>query len=136
MPARSLSARLWLPAAILTAAGLGLWVPAAGDWLSAHRAPTVLVPVIMLLISLRVPGSQLVDAVRHPPALLGSLTLIYGVFPLVALAWQALLGPAGPEPRAALIILAAQPSTLATATVLTHLAGGNAALAVVCTSAS
>ncbi|MBI5489865.1 MAG: bile acid:sodium symporter [Deltaproteobacteria bacterium] len=136
MPSRSLVARLWLPTAILTAAGFGLWVPAAGDWLSAHRAPTVLVPVIMLLISLRVPGSQLLDAVRHPLALLGSLALIYGAFPLVALGWQALLGPAGPDPRTALIILAAQPSTLATATVLTHLAGGNAGLAVVCTAAS
>ncbi|MBI5502456.1 MAG: bile acid:sodium symporter [Deltaproteobacteria bacterium] len=131
-----LAARLWLPAAILTAAGLGLCAPAAGDWLSSHRAPSYLVPAIMLLVSLRVPGAQLLDALRHPLVLLGSLTLIYGVFPLVALAWQTLLGPAGPDPRAALIILAAQPSTLATATVLTHLAGGNAGLAVIATAAS
>jgi BASS family bile acid:Na+ symporter len=122
--------------AIAVAAGVALWNPAPGNWLSAHHAPSLLVPVIMLLISMRVPGSQLLDAVRHPLALLVSLALIYGVFPLVAIGWQAVLGPDGPDPRTALIILAAQPSTLATASVLTQLAGGNAGLAVVCTAVS
>ena len=136
MTPRSLAARLWLPVAIVVAAAIGLWDSAPGDWLSSHRAPALLVPVIMLLISMRVPGSQLLDAVRHPLALVGSLALIYGVFPLVALGWQAVFGPDGPEPRTALIILAAQPSTLATASVLTQMAGGNAGLAVVCTAAS
>jgi predicted Na+-dependent transporter len=136
MAPRSPLARFWLPVAILVAAGYALWDPRPGMWLSGHHAVAWLVPVVMFLISLRVPGARLVEAVRHPAAVLASLTLLYGVFPLVALGWQAVLGPDGPDARTAIVILAAQPSTLATATVLTQLAGGNAALAVVCTAAS
>jgi predicted Na+-dependent transporter len=136
MAQRSLVLRFWLPVAILVAAGWALWDPRPGLWLSRHDAASILVPIVMLLISLRVPGSKLVDAVRHPTALLASLALVFGVYPLVALGWQSLLGPSGVESHAAMVILAAQPSTLATATVLTQMAGGNAALAVVCTAAS
>jgi predicted Na+-dependent transporter len=136
MPQRSLLARVWLPVAIVVAAVAGLAWPAPGQWLADVRASTWLVPVVMLLVSLRVPGQRLLEAVRHPLALLGSLALTFGLFPPVALGWQALLGPPGDEARSALLILAAQPSTLATAAVLTQLAGGNAALAVVCTVAS
>jgi len=133
---RSLLARLWLPVAILSAAGFALWLPAPGLWLSSHHAVAVVVPLVMFLISLRVPGSQLVDALRHPLALLGSLALVFGLYPPIALGWQALLGPAGTDAQTAMVILAAQPSTLATAVVLTQIAGGNAALAVVCTASS
>jgi BASS family bile acid:Na+ symporter len=133
---RSLLARLWLPVAILSAAGFALWRPAPGLWLSSHHAVDILVPVVMFLISLRVPGSHLVDALRHPLALLGSLALVFGLYPPIALGWQALFGPSGTDAQTAMVILAAQPSTLATAAVLTQIAGGNAALAVVCTAAS
>lgn len=136
MPPRSPLARVWLPAAIVLAAAAGLVWPAPGLWLADVRASSYLVPVVMLLVSLRVPGRQLLQAVRHPLALLGSLLLTFGLFPPLALGWHALLGPPGGEARTALVILAAQPSTLATAAVLTQLAGGNAALAVVCTVAS
>lgn len=136
MPHRSLLARLWLPVAIAVAALAGLAWPAPGLWLADVRSADYLVPVVMLLVSLRVPGQRLLEAVRHPLALLASLALTFGLFPLVALGWQAVLGPTGDEARSALVILAAQPSTLATAAVLTQLAGGNAALAVVCTVVS
>ncbi|MBN1772418.1 MAG: bile acid:sodium symporter [Deltaproteobacteria bacterium] len=136
MPPRSLLARAWLPVAIVLAAAAGLVWPDPGRWMADARASTWLVPVVMLLVSLRVPGRQLVEAVRHPLALLAGLVLTFGLFPPVALGWQALIGPPGDEARTALVILAAQPSTLATAAVLTQLAGGNAALAVVCTVTS
>jgi len=136
MPQRSLLARAWLPVAIVMAAAAGLAWPAPGLWLADVRASSWLVPVVMLLVSLRVPGRRLLEVVRHPLALLGSLALTFGLFPPVALGWQALLGPSTDEARTALVILAAQPSTLATAAVLTQLAGGNAALAVVCTVVS
>ncbi|NMC71054.1 MAG: bile acid:sodium symporter [Myxococcales bacterium] len=136
MPPRSRLARAWLPVAIVVSATAGLLWPAPGRWMADARASTWLVPVVMLLVSLRVPGRRLVEAVRHPLALLASLALTFGLFPPLALAWQALFGPATDEARTALVILAAQPSTLATAAVLTQLAGGNAALAVVCTVTS
>lgn len=136
MPLHSRLARAWLPVAIVLAATAGLVWPAPGRWMADARASIWLVPVVMLLVSLRVPGRRLVEAIRHPVPLLAGLALVFGAFPPIALGWQALFGPTTDEARTALVILAAQPSTLATAAVLTQLAGGNAALAMVCTVAS
>jgi len=136
MPSPSRLARAWLPIAIVVSATVGLLWPGPGRWMADARASQWLVPVVMLLVSLRVPGRRLLEAARHPLALLASLALTFGIFPPLALGWQALFGPATVEARTALMILAAQPSTLATAAVLTQLAGGDTALAVVCTVVS
>ncbi len=125
-----------LPIAAALAALAGLWRPDTGNLLAGSGALELMVPAVMFLISLRVDGSQLAAAVRRPLPLIASLAIVFGLFPPVALGWHALLGPPGPDGRTAMLILASQPGTLATAAVLTSIGGGNVALALVCTTAS
>jgi predicted Na+-dependent transporter len=132
----SLVRRAWLPAAILAAAALGLRYSDAGLAVSRSAAVDLLIPLVMFLVSLRVRAERIVGALRRPWPILASLALVYGVFPPLAWGVQSLVGPAGADGYAAMMILAAQPSTLATASVLAGAAGGDAATAMVCTLSS
>lgn len=147
-PMKSMS---WTVAVVLAAAW-GFLSPAAGRtlndtaWslpaLGAVKFPLVLVGIIMGLSGLSLPLDALSRNLRSPGAFFVALAVTYVAYPLAGYGLGLLFFPgelAGPERRhtlEGLMLLAAQTSTVATGIVLTTLAGGDRALAILITVAN
>jgi predicted Na+-dependent transporter len=136
--------RFWVLLALLPIMAAGLWAPEPGLWIREQRLLTALLVAIVLFVSgLQVEPRRLVGQARNWRALLLGLGTTYGIAPVVALQLAALLGPPveGPGSQGylfleALMLAAAQSSTLATALTMTRMARGDAELSLVLTLTS
>jgi sodium/bile acid cotransporter 7 len=112
---------------------LGLLFPAVGLALPRCHIIDVGVVTVMFLGGLRLSREAFRQAASRVPLLLGSLVVVFGLAPLMALGLGELLGLSSLNDRTAVLLCSAQASTLATAIVLTEVAGGDVALAMVMT---
>ncbi|MHB9024762.1 MAG: bile acid:sodium symporter [Armatimonadota bacterium] len=123
-------ARSWFYLALLLCFVLGRYVPQVGVWLKEIGSTPYLVAFAFFLNGLTLSTESLLVGWRQGGVLLASLLLIFVISPgLVLLTVQFL--PGGQSPLAdGFVLLAAVPTTLVSAVVLTRVAGGNAAVAL------
>lgn len=127
--------RYWFLAMLLLMIPAGLWLPEGGQTIkNAKWATPVLVGMMMGISGLTLDTSKL----RRQAASLGAISLVlfstYCVAPAVAYGLALWLQPAGhPHFLTAVMIMAAQASSLASALALTVLSRGNQELALIFT---
>ncbi len=125
--------RYWLSIAIAaTVVAAWMW-PAAGRALPGFHVIDIGVAVVMFLGALKLAPDKFLHAARSPGLLVVAALMTFVTAPLVSLGLAHGFGLSGPEERLAVLICSAQASTLATAIVLTEVAGGDVALAMVIT---
>jgi sodium/bile acid cotransporter 7 len=90
----------------------------------------------MFLGSVKLSPDQFRKATKQPWALLLSMISVFGAAPMISLGIAHLLGMNGEEDRLAVLLCSTQATTLATGIVLTEIAGGYVAMAMVITVAS
>lgn len=129
----SLLTRYWLAGAILIAVAAALLFPGPAELLPKIHFVDVGVIAIMFLGSLKLTPEKFKAAAARIDLVLLSAVSVFAVAPLAALGIGWALGFEGGDDRIALLICAAQASTLATAIVLTEVAGGDVALAMLIT---
>ncbi len=129
----ALITRYWLMVAIALAVGLALVWPEPAAWFSRWHVIDVGVMIVMFLGSLKLAPSRFKEAVTRPTLVIASAISVFVITPILAVGIGAVLGFDTPQDRLAVLICAAQASTLATAIVLTEVAGGDVALAMVMT---
>lgn len=99
-------------------------------WVGTRSVRNVIVAVVMFLMAFPLDASAILQAVRRPAAPLLATLVTFGLLP--ALAW--LISPLlSPELAGGLLVAAATPCTVASATVWTRRAGGNDAVATMVT---
>ncbi|MBX7169037.1 MAG: bile acid:sodium symporter [Pirellulales bacterium] len=113
---------------VVMAAGFG--VPRALLPLTEHVPDRVLVAVVLFVMSVSLDASSMWRALSRPRAVMLAVGINLGLLPLVAWPLSRLL-PA--ELGTGYLVAASIPSTLASAAVWTRRAGGNDAVAVLCT---
>ena len=119
----------WFVALLLGAVGLGLACPSPGLWLHTHVTTKPFVFALLFMTSLTLDLSKLVAGFRAPKPILLSLFGTYLCLPLVLYGagwWLGLETPLG----VGLVVMAAAPTTMASAAIWTRLSGGNTALCV------
>ncbi|MDC0065111.1 bile acid:sodium symporter [Verrucomicrobia bacterium] len=132
---RTFVSRYWFLAMLLLMIPAGLWLPEGGQTIkNAKWATPVLVGMMMGISGLTLDTSKL----RRQAASLGAISLVlfstYCVAPAVAYGLALWLQPAGhPHFLPAVMIMAAQASSLASALALTVLSRGNQELALIFT---
>ena len=109
----------------------GLIFPDGGRALLDMGAVDVGIVTMMLISGMKIPFERFKEVLRRPLPAVAALISIFCLAPPVALAAAHVLGFDAAADRLAVLILAAQATTLATAIVLTETAGGDTALAVV-----
>ncbi|HUT76941.1 MAG TPA: bile acid:sodium symporter [Polyangia bacterium] len=125
--------RWWLAAAIAAVVAVALLAPrGAGTILRWHVIDGGVV-VVMFLGSLKLDAARFREAARQVRLVALSLVSVFTLAPLAALGLAWAFGLDGDGDRIAVLICAAQASTLATAIVLTEVAGGDVALAILIT---
>lgn len=129
----SLLRRTWLAFAVAGAVLLGLAFPQVGLALPRYHIIDIGVVIVMFLGGLKLGKEAFGRALSRLPLILASLLAVFGLAPFVSLGLGNLFGLISTEDRLALLLCSAQASTLATAIVLTEVAGGDVALAMVIT---
>jgi sodium/bile acid cotransporter 7 len=112
---------------------LGLFFPEAGLALPRYHVIDVGVVVVMFLGGLKLSRAAFVSTFSRWPLLLCSPFLVFLLSPVLGLLLGEFLGLGSPEDRLAVLLCSAQASTLATAIVMTEVARGDVALAMVLT---
>jgi len=130
---RDLLTRYWLAGAIVIAVAAALSFPGPAELLPRIRFADVGVIAIMFLGSLKLTPAKFKAAVTRIDLVALSAVSVFAVAPLTALGIGWVLGFDGGDDRIAILICSAQASTLATAIVLTEVAGGDVALAMLIT---
>ncbi|MCP4606624.1 MAG: bile acid:sodium symporter [Proteobacteria bacterium] len=125
--------RYWLAAAIGITVILAWLFPGPALALPKVHALDVGVIVIMFLGSLKLAPSRFKKAASQPHLILISLAAVFIAAPLISLGLAFLFGFDQGSDQLAVLICSAQASTLATGIVLTEVAGGDVALAMVFT---
>lgn len=129
----ALVTRYWLAGAIGVTVLLGSLVPGPAARIPGLHIIDAGVVVINFLGSLKLAPARFLAALGRWRFIALSLLSVFGIAPLAALGLGLPLGfTSGPD-RLAILICAAQAQTLATAIVLTEVAGGDVALAMVLT---
>lgn len=128
--------RNWLALAIGAVVWLAWCVPGAAARLIDLGLIDVGVVAIMFLGAVKLSPTQFREAARHPGTIAFSVISVFGVAPVISLAVAWLMGFRDPSDRLAVLLCSTQASTLATAIVLTEVAGGHVATAMVVTVAS
>lgn len=125
--------RYWLSLAIALTVLLAWMWPEAGQALPRYHIIDVGVAVVMFFGALKIAPNSFLQAARNPGLLVVAALMTFVTAPLLSLGLAHPFGLAGPQERLAVLICSAQASTLATAIVLTEVAGGDVALAMVIT---
>jgi len=136
--------RYWVLLALPPILAAGLWAPEVGLWVREQRVVTALLVATVLFVSgLQIDPRRLGGQFFNGRALLLVLGTNYCIAPLIALQLADLTGPAvgdldstGYQFLEALMLAAAQSSTLATALAMTRIARGSAELSLMLTLAS
>ena len=119
--------------AICVTVAVALLVPAGGRVFVELRLVDAGVVIVMFLGSLKIELARFRAAARRAHLIGLSLVSVFAVAPLVALGLAGAFGLDSDADRVAVLVCAAQASTLATAIVLTEVAGGDVALAILIT---
>jgi len=125
--------RYWLACAIALTVVLALLVPGPGLALPRYHVIDAGVVAVMFLGSLKLTPSRFRRAASRLDLVLLSTAMVFVVAPVVSLILAEAVGLGSGEDRLAVLVCTAQSSTLATAIVLTEVAGGDVALAMVIT---
>lgn len=125
--------RSWLALAVAGVALLGLFFPEAGLALPRYNVIDVGVVVVMFLGGLKLSKKAFISAFSRWPLLLWSPFLVFLLSPVLGLLLGEFSGLGSPQDQVAVLLCSAQASTLATAIVMTEVAGGDVALAMVLT---
>jgi sodium/bile acid cotransporter 7 len=126
--------RGWFAGAVLLAAAAGAAWPATGALAGPLSGPATF--LALLLTSATLPAARLRAAAGAPAPLLACLVVSQGILPLAGLGLGIAIFGAGSPEAAGLVVAAAVPCTLATATIFTRMAGGDDGLALVYTTIS
>lgn len=125
--------RYWLAGAIVVTVVAAFLLPGPARALPETFAIDIGVVVIMFLGSLKLEPRRFKEAVSRGQLVLLSLVVVFAVSPVVSLGLGSLIGFGSPDDQLSVLICAAQASTLTSAIVLTEVAGGDVALAMVIT---
>jgi sodium/bile acid cotransporter 7 len=125
--------RYWLAVAIAVTVFLAWLFPGPAAALPRWHVLDIGVVVIMFLGSLKLAPSRFKQAASKPHLIVLSLVAVFALAPLISLGIAFLLGFKTAPDRIAVLICSSQASTLATGIVLTEIAGGDTALAMVVT---
>jgi solute carrier family 10 (sodium/bile acid cotransporter), member 7 len=128
-----LATRYWLAAAIPAVLLLSALLPRAALALPGLHLTDAGVVLVVFLGSLKLGADRFRQAWRRIDLVVLSLASAFTLAPLASLALARPLGLGSPEDSLAVLVCTANGSTLATAVVLTEVAGGDAALAMVIT---
>ncbi|MDD5305796.1 MAG: bile acid:sodium symporter [Deltaproteobacteria bacterium] len=128
-----LATRYWLAAAIPAVLVLSALLPEAALSLPGLHLTDAGVVLVVFLGSLKLGADRFRRAWRRIDLVVLSLVAAFALAPLASLALARVLGLGSPEDSLAVLVCAANGSTLATAVVLTEVAGGDTALAMVMT---
>jgi sodium/bile acid cotransporter 7 len=131
--AEALLTRWWLAVAVALVVTLALLVPQGAARVIRWHVIDAGVVVVMFLGSLKLDATRFRDAARQFRLVALSLVVVFALAPLAALGLASAFGLDGAGDRLAVLICAAQASTLATAIVLTEVGGGDVALAILIT---
>ena len=130
---KDIVSRFWLVGAIALTVLVAVLLPGAAAAFVDWRLIDLGVIAVMFLGALKLEPRRFREAAGRLRLLALSLVSVFALAPLAALALAWLVGLDSGADRLGVLICAAQSSTLATAIVLTELAGGDAALAIVIT---
>ncbi len=130
---RALVTRYWLACAIAVTVVIARLFPGPAVYLPKVHALDIGVVVIMFLGSLKLAPSRFMEAASQFRLVFLSLSSVFVMAPILSLGLAFTFGFNSGEDRLAVLICSAQASTLATGIVLTEVAGGNVALAMVFT---
>ena len=125
--------RFWLVGAVTLAVAAAILFPGGAAPLADYYIVDGAVVVVMFLGSLKISSQSFAAVFKRPQLLLLSVLSVFALSPAVSLVLARIVGFSAPEEIAAVLLCSAQASTLATAVVLTEVAGGNVALAMVIT---
>jgi len=125
--------RYWLAGAIVVTVVAAFLFPGPARALPETLAIDIGVVVIMFLGSLKLEPKRFKEAVTRGHLVLFSLVAVFAVSPVVSLGLGSLIGFGSHDDQLAVLICSAQASTLTSAIVLTEVAGGDVALAMVIT---
>jgi solute carrier family 10 (sodium/bile acid cotransporter), member 7 len=120
----------WFYIALVIVFLIGWDVPAVGAWMKAANSTRYLVAIAFLVNGLSLPSTLLVGTLRRWPALIAAVFIVFAVAPALVYGMRLVLPGSGTPLAMGFQFLAAVPTTLVTAVVLTRLAGGNSALAL------
>lgn len=120
----------WFLTALALLLAIGFGFPAALEPYTAYIPRRLIVAVVLFLMALPLDASSMWQALRRPKAVLLAVLLNVVAVPLVAWPVSFLLRA---DLSPGLMIAASVPSTLASAAVWTRRAGGNDAVAILCT---
>ena len=123
--------KYWLSTAIVVVVAAAFIIPEGGRFLLDIGLVDVGVVTVMLLSGMKIPFRRFWHLLRHPAAIIVALLSIFVVSPLVAVLIGEVYGFSGAPDRLAVLILAAEATTLASCIVLTEVAGGDVAFAVI-----
>lgn len=133
---KEIFARSWLVISIGVVVLLAWRAPAGAAPIIELGLIDVGVVLVMFLGSVKLSPDQFRKATKQPWALLLSMISVFGAAPVISLGIARLLGMNGEEDRLAVLLCSTQATTLATGIVLTEIAGGYVAMAMVITVAS
>lgn len=121
--------RQWFLLALTVGLGIGLVSWRSLEFLLQYQwLKHTIVFVTMFALTWPLPLDRIVRSIRQPGPVLLAFAINLVALPLLAWPWAGLLGA---ELGPGLIVLAATPSTMASAAVLTRRAGGNEVVAVI-----
>jgi len=126
----------WFLFALWGVVGLAAAAPRLLEPIASRIQPQIIVIVVMFLMSVTLDTRHIVEAAQRPGVVLLGVALGYILVPLFG--WVLALAFWGQQPDFAvgLLIMAAMPTTLASATIWTRLAGGNDAVSLLVTVVS
>ncbi|MDJ0764092.1 MAG: bile acid:sodium symporter [Myxococcota bacterium] len=130
---RALIVRYWLALAIVFTAMLAWLLPGPAKALPKLHILDIGVVLVMFLGSLKLTPSRFKQAAAKPHYVLLCVLSAFGLAPIVSLVLADAFGLGSEPDRLAVLISSAQATTLTTGIVLTEVAGGNMALAMVMT---
>jgi len=125
--------RYWLAGAIAVTVVAAFLLPGPAQALPETLAIDIGVVVIMFLGSLKLEPKRFKDAVTRGHLVLFSLVVVFALSPVVSLGLGSVIGFGSHQDQLSVLICSAQASTLTSAIVLTEVAGGDVALAMVIT---
>ena len=123
--------RQWFLLLLAAAVGLGVLTPKMGMWIHGNVGIKPAILALMFLISATLPLGDMWSSIRHGRGLLTAIGGGYLILPLFLFGVTRL--PLPEDMRIGLILVAAAPTTLASAAIWARLAGGNDGLSLAAT---
>ncbi|MGQ9630710.1 MAG: AMP-binding protein [bacterium] len=123
----------WFLLAIVSVVAFSFILPQVGIGIRRSGATRYLVAFVMFLSGLSLETTSLLREIRNIKAIAASFALVYIISPLLFFAMGKAAFPGEGQILVGIMIMAAQSSTLISGIVLTGVAGGNIALALVIT---